>query len=58
MPSWFFTSLRGYRVAWLPRDLVAGLMLLAIALPGHSPLSDGMGTAWASIMPQIHSKGL
>jgi len=35
MPSWFFTSLRGYRVAWLPRDLVAGLMLLAIALPGQ-----------------------
>jgi sulfate permease, SulP family len=35
MPSWFFTSLRGYRIAWLPRDLVAGLMLLAIALPGQ-----------------------
>jgi MFS superfamily sulfate permease-like transporter len=35
MPSWFFTSLRGYRIARLPRDLVAGLMLLAIALPGQ-----------------------
>src|SRR6516225_11255290 len=35
MPSWFFTSLRGYRIVWLPRDLVAGLMLLAIALPGQ-----------------------
>lgn len=35
MPDWFFTSLRGYEVALLPRDLVAGLMLLAIALPGQ-----------------------
>src|SRR5215470_17830453 len=35
MPSWFLSSLRGYRIAWLPRDLVAGLMLLAIALPGQ-----------------------
>jgi len=35
MSSWFFASLRGYRIAWLPRDLVAGLMLLAIALPGQ-----------------------
>ena len=35
MLSWFFTSLRGYRIVWLPRDLVAGLMLLAIALPGQ-----------------------
>src|SRR5215472_10004319 len=35
MPSWFFTSLHGYQIAWLPRDFVAGLMLLAIALPGQ-----------------------
>lgn len=35
MSSWFFASLRGYRIAWLPSDLVAGLMLLAIALPGQ-----------------------
>ena len=30
-----FTSLRGYRIGWLPRDLVAGLMLTAIAIPGQ-----------------------
>lgn len=30
-----FTSLRGYRAAWLSRDLVAGLMLAAIAIPGQ-----------------------
>jgi sulfate permease, SulP family len=35
MTSWFFTSLRGYRIGWLPRDLVAGLMLAAIAIPGQ-----------------------
>jgi sulfate permease, SulP family len=35
MPGWFFASLRGYRLAWLPRDLVAGLMLAAVALPGQ-----------------------
>jgi SulP family sulfate permease len=35
MPSWLFTSLRGYRIGWLPRDLVAGLMLAAIAIPGQ-----------------------
>ena len=35
MPSWLFASLRGYRIGWLPRDLVAGLMLLAIAMPGQ-----------------------
>jgi SulP family sulfate permease len=35
MPSWLFTSLRGYRAGWLPRDLVAGLMLAAIAIPGQ-----------------------
>jgi sulfate permease, SulP family len=33
--GWFFASLRGYRLEWLPRDLVAGLMLAAIALPGQ-----------------------
>jgi SulP family sulfate permease len=35
MPGWFFASLHGYRVGWLPRDLVAGLMLAAIAIPGQ-----------------------
>jgi len=35
MPPWLFASLRGYRVGWLPRDLVAGLMLAAIAIPGQ-----------------------
>jgi sulfate permease, SulP family len=35
MPSWFFASLHRYRLNWLPRDLVAGLMLAAIALPGQ-----------------------
>ena len=34
-PGWIFTSLRGYRVGWLPGDLVAGLMLAAIAIPGQ-----------------------
>jgi hypothetical protein len=35
MPAWFFASLQGYRIGWLPRDLVAGLMLAAIAIPGQ-----------------------
>src|SRR5580704_12494404 len=35
MPAWFFSSLQGYRIEWLPRDLVAGLMLAAIAIPGQ-----------------------
>ena len=35
MAGWFFASLRGYRVGRLPRDLVAGLMLAAIAIPGQ-----------------------
>jgi SulP family sulfate permease len=35
MPAWFFSSLQGYRIASLPRDLVAGLMLAAIAIPGQ-----------------------
>jgi sulfate permease, SulP family len=35
MPSWLLASLRGYRIGWLPRDLVAGLMLAAIAIPGQ-----------------------
>ncbi|MDM0014721.1 SulP family inorganic anion transporter [Variovorax sp. J22P168] len=30
-----FTSLRGWRPDWLPRDLLAGLMLAAIAIPGQ-----------------------
>jgi SulP family sulfate permease len=35
MPVWLFASLRGYRIGWLPGDLVAGLMLAAIAIPGQ-----------------------
>jgi sulfate permease, SulP family len=35
MPPWFFGSLQGYRAGWLPRDLMAGLMLAAIAIPGQ-----------------------
>src|SRR5205809_964199 len=35
MPAWFFSSLQGYRIEWLPRDLIAGLMLAAIAIPGQ-----------------------
>src|ERR1700748_920270 len=35
MPAWLFASLQGYRIKWLPRDLVAGLMLAAIAIPGQ-----------------------
>jgi SulP family sulfate permease len=33
--GWIFASLRGYRVGWLAGDLVAGLMLAAIAIPGQ-----------------------
>src|SRR6516225_1195837 len=35
MPPWLFASLRGYRVRWLSRDIVAGVMLAAIAIPGQ-----------------------
>ena len=35
MRTGFFTSLRGYRIGGLPGDLVAGLMLAAIAVPGQ-----------------------
>jgi SulP family sulfate permease len=35
MPAWLFASFQGYRFQWLPRDLVAGLMLAAIAIPGQ-----------------------
>src|SRR5258708_24790278 len=30
-----FASLRGYQLSWLARDAMAGLMLVAIALPGQ-----------------------
>jgi SulP family sulfate permease len=30
-----FASLNGYRIGWLPGDLIAGLMLAAIAIPGQ-----------------------
>ncbi len=32
---WVFASLRGWRATWLPRDVVAGLLLAAIAIPGQ-----------------------
>ena len=35
MAPWLFASLRGYQPRWLLRDLVAGLMLAAIAIPGQ-----------------------
>jgi MFS superfamily sulfate permease-like transporter len=35
MLPWLFASLHGYRIGWLPRDLIAGLMLAAIAIPGQ-----------------------
>jgi sulfate permease, SulP family len=35
MPPWFFASLHGYRIGRLPRDIVAGVMLAAIAIPGQ-----------------------
>ena len=35
MPHLLFASLRGYRMGWLASDLVAGLMLAAIAIPGQ-----------------------
>lgn len=35
MNGWLFASLRGYRRSWLPADAMAGLMLVAIALPGQ-----------------------
>ncbi len=34
-PAWLFASLRSYEPAWLARDAMAGLMLMAIALPGQ-----------------------
>ena len=33
-PAWIFTTLRGYQPSWLPADLIAGLMLAAISIPG------------------------
>jgi sulfate permease, SulP family len=35
MPAWLFASLRGYRIEWLAGDLIAGMMLSAIAIPGQ-----------------------
>lgn len=32
-PGWVFASLRGFRADWLQRDLLAGLILTAIAVP-------------------------
>ena len=33
--GWLFASLRGYEMSWLTRDALAGLMLVAIVLPGQ-----------------------
>jgi SulP family sulfate permease len=33
--AWLFASLRDYEPSWLTRDAMAGLMLVAIALPGQ-----------------------
>jgi high affinity sulfate transporter 1 len=33
MPSWLFGSLRGYRTAWLSRDVIAGLTVWAVLVP-------------------------
>jgi len=41
-------TLVGYQPAWLPRDLVAGLVLTALLVPA------GMGYAEASGLPPIH----
>jgi MFS superfamily sulfate permease-like transporter len=35
MQPWLFASLHGYRIGRLPRDLIAGIMLAAIAIPGQ-----------------------
>ena len=32
-PQWAFASLRGFKADWLPHDLIAGLLLTAIAVP-------------------------
>jgi high affinity sulfate transporter 1 len=41
-------TLRGYRPSWLPRDLVAGIVLTALLVPA------GMGYAEASGLPAIY----
>ncbi|MGH2608145.1 MAG: SulP family inorganic anion transporter [Tepidiformaceae bacterium] len=41
-------TLRGYRRSWLPKDLVAGLVLTALLVPA------GMGYAQASGLPPIY----
>jgi high affinity sulfate transporter 1 len=41
-------TLRGYRRAWLPRDVVAGIVLTALLVPA------GMGYAEASGLPAIY----
>src|SRR4029453_17396922 len=41
-------TLRSYRRAWLPRDLVAGIVLTALLVPA------GMGYAEASGLPAIY----
>jgi sulfate permease, SulP family len=45
MPASFFASLRGSRIGRRPRDIVAGVMLAAIAIPGQ------LATARMASMP-------
>ena len=45
MPPWLLASLHGYRIGWLPRDLIAGLMLAAIAIPGQLATARGAKNA-------------
>jgi hypothetical protein len=35
MRAWFFSSLQGYRIQGLPPDLVAGLTVAAMGIPGR-----------------------
>ena len=43
-----FQTLRSYQLSWLPRDLIAGLVLTAVLVP------VGMGYAQASGLPAIY----
>src|SRR5262245_15990470 len=46
-PWRLFASLRGYRLTWLAGDAVAGLMLVAIVLPGQRLRPRGAGRSLA-----------
>ena len=45
--SWLFTSLRGYETPWIRADAIAGLTLLAIAIP------EQLATSRLAAMPPI-----